>query len=119
MESPLKDRKSICPECFSSDASQVSSSNLNRGIFFRVQELYTCSLNHDFRSQHITVEHLDLVGFKFTENSPRGLLDLIRSHSTCHSQAEASAAWAHRRRQELPMAVARACAVPGAELWVA
>ncbi|CAK8990908.1 unnamed protein product, partial [Durusdinium trenchii] len=33
------------------------------------------------------------------------------------TKAEASAAWAHRRRQELPMAVARACAVPGAELW--
>lgn len=32
-------------------------------------------------------------------------------------QAEASAAWAHRRRQELPAAVCRACRVPGAELW--
>ena len=33
-------------------------------------------------------------------------------------QSEASAAWAHRRRKQLPNAVARACRVPGAELWV-
>lgn len=33
-------------------------------------------------------------------------------------QSEASAAWAHRRRKQLPAAVARACRVPGAELWV-
>jgi len=33
------------------------------------------------------------------------------------TQAEASAAWAHRRRQQLPAAVCRACRVPGAELW--
>eukprot|EP00435_Cladocopium_sp_Y103_P075112 s14_g54.t1 len=33
------------------------------------------------------------------------------------TKAEASAAWAHRRRQQLPAAVCRACRVPGAELW--
>ncbi|CAJ1379350.1 unnamed protein product [Effrenium voratum] len=33
------------------------------------------------------------------------------------SAARDSAAWAHRRRRELPAAVARACQEPGAELW--
>lgn len=45
---------------------------------------------------------------QFTSNLP--LTPLV--------QSEASAAWAHRRRKQLPAAVARACRVPGAELWV-
>ena len=35
------------------------------------------------------------------------------------TEAEASAAWVHRRRRQLPEAIARSCKVPGAELWAA
>lgn len=69
------------------------------------------STMHVFKISKSIIFHIfvGMLKLQFTSNPPA---------RTAPVQSEASAAWAHRRRKQLPAAVARACRVPGAELWV-